>query len=171
AEGNAPKHQKMLQNLLADRFKLTLRHEMREMPAYNLIVVNPGKSKLSADQSPDAPTVPPGPALVPTTYAPQTSIEAWAKAVIQATMGRPVIDKTGIKGVYDIRLEYPNPGLPPRDLNLAEGEWARQAVNRVQTVIRENFPSVIQEQLGLKLEPTTALVEILVIEHAEKPEN
>src|SRR5262245_34710837 len=64
-EGNAPNLQRMLQNMLADRFKLTLRREMKEMPAYDLVVEKPGKwechlpqtcrgLRLSEDKDPDA---------------------------------------------------------------------------------------------------------------------
>ena len=63
--GNAPKLQLMLQNLLADRFKLSIRQDTKEMSAYNLIVARPAKwecqmpsschgLRLSENQSPDA---------------------------------------------------------------------------------------------------------------------
>jgi uncharacterized protein (TIGR03435 family) len=67
-----------------------------------------------------------------------------------------VIDKTGLKGFYDVRLEYP--GIP-------EG----LPLDEILALRRRLFPSTIQEQLGFKLEPTTALVEILIIESVNKP--
>lgn len=168
-EGHAPKLQRMLQDLLATRFRLKLRREVKEISAYNLIVVKQGKwecrlpefchgLRLSEDQAPDGSSeIKPEENLLPvnTKYNLHTSISAWTEAAAIET-GRPVIDKTGLKGFFDIRLEYP--GIPV-DLSLGELLEARKSW----------FPIVIQEQLGFKLEPTTALVEVLIIENVEKP--
>jgi uncharacterized protein (TIGR03435 family) len=159
----------MLQDLLATRFRLKLRREVKEMPAYNLVVVRQGKwecrlpefchgLRLSEDQAPDGSSeIKPEENLLPvnTKYNLHTSISAWTEAAAIET-GRPVIDKTGLKGFYDIRLEYPN---IPAGLSLGELLEGRKSW----------FPVVIQEQLGFKLEPTTALVEVLIIENVEKP--
>ena len=139
------------------------------MPAYNLSIVKPGKwdcrlpdfchgLRLSVDQAPDVSSeLRPEEALLPvsTAYALHTSIMAWTAAASLET-GRPVIDKTGLKGFYDIRLEYPDipEGLPPEEIIAMRGKL---------------FPKTIQEQLGFKLEPTTFLVEVLTIEHVERP--
>jgi uncharacterized protein (TIGR03435 family) len=168
-EGHAPKLQRMLQDLLATRFKLKLRREVKEMPAYNLVVVKQGKwecrlpefchgLRLSEDQAPDgSPAIKPEENFLPvnTKYNLHTSISAWTEAAAIET-GRPVIDKTGLKGFYDIRLEYPGipASLPLGELLEGRKSW---------------FPVVIQDQLGFKLEPTTALVEVLIIEGVEKP--
>lgn len=73
-------------------------------------------------------------------------------------LGRPVIDETGLNGTYDFVLDYaPEPGTPAID----------------EPAARElSLPSIftaLQEQLGLKLESTKATVEILVIDHAQRP--
>src|SRR5689334_1001426 len=52
SRGEAPKLQTMISNLLADRFKLVLHHETKELPVYNLVVARPGRIKLSEDQTP-----------------------------------------------------------------------------------------------------------------------
>ena len=168
-EGRAPKLQRMLQDLLMTRFKLKLRREMKEMPAYNLIVVKPGKwdchlpaschgLRLSEDQAPDGNSeLRQEEDLLPvsTAYNLHTSMAAWTvTAALESS--RPVIDKTGLKGFYDIRLEYPT---IPEGLTIEE----------ILALRRKLFPSTIQEQLGFKLEPTTALVEVLIIESVEKP--
>jgi uncharacterized protein (TIGR03435 family) len=119
--GNAPQLQKMLQNLLADRFKLVLKREVKEMQGYNLVVAQQGKLKLSGEQSPDQTpeqicsrlpargfTLPTSPAI-PSLGAP---ISRLAK-MLRVAMGRPIIDKTGLTGVYDI---WPSPdGAAPPD--------------------------------------------------------
>ena len=153
----APELQAMLKNLLADRFKLVVRVETKSMPAYNLVVVERGKLKLSASQDPEAPPAAAGEAPVPAFYTGSTTVAAWAASL---NVGRPVIDKTGIEGLYDIRLEFPQITDPPttqaETLQLRERE-------------RDLTPLNMQQQLGLKLEPTTGTFDVLVIEHAERP--
>jgi uncharacterized protein (TIGR03435 family) len=153
-EGKAVALQKMLRNLLADRFKLKVQRQTRDMAAYNLVVSKPGTwdcrlpvschgIRLSEDQAPNGIQADrEGLTTIPTTLNLHTTIAHWT-GVVALNTGRPVIDKTGLKGYYDIRLEYP------------EG--------------RDRFASTIQEQLGFKLEPTTADVDVLVIEHVERP--
>jgi uncharacterized protein (TIGR03435 family) len=169
-DGSAPALQKMLQNLLGDRFKFSVRHETREMAAYNLVVVKPGKwdcqtpptchgLRLSENQDPEAAGDPNPPPIITTIVSLHTSLSTWAQNAAANSVGRPVIDKTGLKGFYDIRLEYPD--MP--ETNTVDD------LNRNQEIMKGRFVSTIQEQLGFKLEPTTARVEILVVEHVEKP--
>jgi uncharacterized protein (TIGR03435 family) len=161
--GAAPQLQKMLQNLLNDRFKLSVRREIKEMPAYNLVIAKSAKwdcqtlptchgVRFSENQDPDA-KPDPGPVhTLPTTNAPHTTLAVWANVAAVITE-RPVIDKTGLKGYYDIRIDYPD--MPDRVPTPEE--------------VRRRFIGGMQEQLGFKLEPTTAHVEVLVVEHVEKP--
>jgi uncharacterized protein (TIGR03435 family) len=165
--GAAPKLQKMLQNLLTDRFKLSVRREMKEMPAYNLVVAKTAKwdcqtpptcrgLRLSENQDPDADSEPGPPYIVPTSFTPHTTISVWTDVATSMTE-RPVIDRTGLKGFYDIRLEYPDmPAFMP-------------TLEDIRRNLKDRVVGAMQEQLGFKLEPTTARVEVLVIEHVEKP--
>jgi uncharacterized protein (TIGR03435 family) len=68
-------------------------------------------------------------------------------------LGREVLDKTGLTGSYDFKLEWAagNDGNPPPDSN------------------QPGLFTAVQKQLGLKLEPQKAPMEILVVDHAEKP--
>jgi uncharacterized protein (TIGR03435 family) len=85
--------------------------------------------------------------------------------MLSMALDRPVIDKTGIAGVFDIDLQ-----------SAVEGTRMAQSVppdGNLRPVPSEPAPSIftaIQEQLGLKLEATKAPVEVLVIDHAEKPD-
>jgi len=176
ANGEAPVLQAMLRNMLTDRFKLTLRRETKEIPIYNLVMVKPGRVKLSEDQTPPPPLVPPtGPPTPPDPKAPppplprgtfnvgvnppEGKVMIRANSVpiqtvinfIQGGVGRMVIDKIEPKGLYDI---------PEVELNVGPFEVAPGAV----TVWPE-----IMSQLGLKMEPTRGPAELLVIERAEKP--
>jgi uncharacterized protein (TIGR03435 family) len=70
-------------------------------------------------------------------------------ALLSVPLGRPVIDKTNLKGVFDVRVEY---------------DPERIAIDPVGARI-----TAIEEQLGLKLESSRALVEVIVIDRIERP--
>jgi uncharacterized protein (TIGR03435 family) len=75
-----------------------------------------------------------------------------------AAVDRPVLDRTGLKGGYNFNLNLHNP--PPKGTNPSD--------LKSSATDSENIFSAVQEQLGLKLEPRKAPVEILIIDHAEK---
>jgi len=185
--------QRMLQAMLEDRFKLKVHKETRELPVYELAVAKNGpKMKLSEDQTPPPPVVSPpgdpgaGPRGAPATFfgggprargtAGRGSIngrmmfEGSAVPVsvlvntLQQLLDRPVFDKTGLSGFFDIKLEWipgaeappspfsPNPDAPPPP-----------------PVDGPSIFTAIQEQLGLRLEGSRAPVEVVVIDSAQKP--
>jgi uncharacterized protein (TIGR03435 family) len=159
-EGKAPQLQKMLQNLLAERFQLRLRREMKEMPAYNMVLVQEGKLKLSADQT--------GATRVPMprgsyTGGNSTSMAEFA-GFLQWSMNRLVLDKTGLKGLYEAVF-----ALPPLSFQSNGAAGVRDVQRQTQEDMRDRVPRAIEEQLGLRLEPVKVQVEFLTIEHAERP--
>ena len=86
-------------------------------------------------------------------------------ATLASAVGRPVIDKTGLKGKYDYRLEYaPNSGLAPTPGGDSTGAAPSDAEPS-----GPNIFTAVQEQLGLKLESAKGPVAIYVIDHVEKP--
>jgi len=132
----------MLQALLADRFKLALHRETKEMPAYSLVLAK-GGSKLKV-AAPDkkgrmADTVGPN-------GEQQTVLEASPLRLLvnmlANTLGNPVVDQTGLDGLYDYTFVWPDAGS-------------------------SLFGSV--DQLGLKLEAKKMPVEVLVMDRAEHP--
>jgi uncharacterized protein (TIGR03435 family) len=132
----------MLQTLLADRFKLMVHRETKQVPAYSLVLGRSG-SKLK-EAAPDkksglANTVSP-------TGEQLTVFEASPLRILvnmlANTLGGPVVDKTGLDKLYDYTFQWPN-----ADSSL--------------------FASV--DQLGLKLEAKKEPVEILVMDRAEHP--
>ena len=151
--GEAAKLQVMLQTLLANRFKLSLHPEMKDMEVYNLVIVNAGKMKPA--EGPQDLSAALAPRLVPTLHARLTS--RTLADVLASHLGRPVIDKTDLAGLFDVHVEW---ALQPPVLGTAPGLAPPE-----QSSI---FPA-IQDQLGLKLEPARALVETLVIDRAERP--
>ena len=168
----------MLQALLEDRFQLKIHRETREVPVYALVVTKGGfKLQPSKEGSCIAPDdigahLTPGqkPCGIPMTQGKgpnmiteiEGSVDQFCK-VIGASLGRPVINKTGITGVFDLHLEFARDeaiiGAGPRGpgLTLSDDSAA---------------PSVftaLQQQLGLKLESTKGPGEFFVIDHVEKP--
>jgi uncharacterized protein (TIGR03435 family) len=79
-------------------------------------------------------------------------------------LGRPVIDKTGFRGVFDVRLDFlpdeVTPALPPPPPDAA---GAAPDSNTLSIL------SALPDQLGLRLESTKGPVEVIVIDHVERP--
>ena len=75
---------------------------------------------------------------------------------LQRTVNRPVIDRTDLPGVYDVTLSYLNESLPP--------EMRRDSA-------ADGVPlfTALTDQLGLKLESDQGSVEVLVVDHIERP--
>ena len=83
-------------------------------------------------------------------------------------VGRTVVDRSGLTGVYDLDLKWTPENLPQR----APGTAPDQPININGISIDPNGPSIftaLQEQLGLKLESMKGPVDVLVIDHIEKP--
>ncbi len=80
-------------------------------------------------------------------------------AVLTGLTGRQVVDRTGLTGFYEGKLEYAPDGGPQMP-----GEE-----HSVPDVIRPSAFTALQEQFGLKLEATKGAIETIVIDHAEKP--
>jgi len=175
AEGSPTKDQirLMVQSLLADRFKLVVHFERQETPVLALVVDNPGKT--GAKLKPHSDIVPcdvskvSGDVLVPPCYLVQAITKPNSSFLmagrnltmnqIAATLSQlsvdfahPVVDQTGLSGRFDFSLE-----------------WTRQTSNSVTPEPGTSMQDALQEQLGLKLKSTKALMNILVIDHVERP--
>jgi uncharacterized protein (TIGR03435 family) len=142
----------ILQSLLADRFKLKLRRETREVPIYALVVAQNGPKFLRTTFALPPPPCP----------AEMRCLQAYSSMTRLADkfsefLDRPVIDQTGLKGGYYFKLEWP------------------QKPSVAGTHIAPAFASTafmfaaLEQQLGLKLEPTQGPVDFLVIDHIERP--
>jgi uncharacterized protein (TIGR03435 family) len=137
--------EKMVQALLADRFRLVVHRETRELPVYVLVVAK-GGAKLQEAK---------GGAHFGGSRGEITDQGASIATLadqLSRVVGRPVVDKTGLAGRFDLTLKWtPESGAPQAD---------------------SDGPSIftaIQEQLGLKLESAKAPVPVLVIDHVEMP--
>lgn len=169
----------MLRTLLADRFTLVARREMRDQPIYALVVARPDRRlgpnlKLSSKCRKGGVFGGPGATIPPPqagelmlcgmrsmfTDATGSIIQGGAVSLanlagaLGGSAGRIVVDRTGLTGTYDLDLRFARMGLqaaPAPDSNLP------------------TLFAAIQEQLGLKLESTTGPVEFLVVDGAERP--
>ena len=147
--------------LLAERFQLKLHRETKEMPLYNLTAA-PGGLKLPSPKAVECASFLPGvaPHAVPGKVdcghvagpIEELRDEQIRGSKIQMAdlvrtlalhFNRPIVDKTGYSGEFDLNLRYPKGGM---------------------------F-TAFEQQLGLKLTPANGPVEVLVVDHAELPRN
>src|SRR5215471_8740280 len=149
----------MLQALLAERFSLKVHREKRQLQLYALTI---GKKGPKLKKAPD------GEAQLGPIFRPilqpngETTIQMTVKNrsmqevadVFSQMFNRPVLDRTGLKGKFDLTMEYEGNSDQPGPFTELTGPGLFTA---------------FQEQAGLKLEPTKGSVDVLVIDHAERP--
>lgn len=153
----------MFQALLADRFKLKFHREPKEMTVYNLVVSKGGPKFGESAAGPDAP---PGlliegnskGALLP---AHNATMAGFASLLQRVVLDRPVIDRTGLTSRYDFTLEWSLEGT-------RQGMGAPARTGSDTDTMPSIFASI--QKLGLKLEPAKAMVDVLIIDRAEKPD-
>jgi uncharacterized protein (TIGR03435 family) len=176
----------MLQSLLADRFKLTLHHDTKELPIYALVVAKNGpKLQESAHESVDTPDdkVPLGPPGPPNGPQPRHSVrmgrgelsidaenlDMFADVLSrQREVGRLVVNQTGLKGNYDFTLKWTPDASQGQMLSLPGGGPPGDAAPPPDASGPTIF-TALQEQLGLKLESQKGPVDTIVIDHVERP--
>jgi uncharacterized protein (TIGR03435 family) len=169
AEEDLPEWQKPAQQkaLLAERCKIAVHRANKETAVYQLVVGKGGPKFKETDAAAEAPkgmTMPGGAVMVPS----KDGIEVHGATMgFLATMlssmssggpgggGRPVQDKTGLTGRYDLKTTRPEMGVG--------GGPSGGGFDPTETMLE------MVESLGLKLEPGKAAVETLVVDHMEKP--
>lgn len=185
ASGNAQKLL-MLRQLLADRFKFTVHHEMQTAQVYVLALAR-NDGKLGPDLRPSnldclaigasgaAPPTPAGGlpdchqmiAVRPGNAGFRSGGQTMASfsVILSRVMNRPVIDKTGLTGAFDIDIRFDTEGLegvptlPP-----STGPRTDTQPDPVPSLF-----TVLQDQLGLKITPDRVPIDVIVIDHAEHP--
>jgi uncharacterized protein (TIGR03435 family) len=154
----------MLMNMLADRLQLKFHHEKKEMQMYAL-TVDKGGPKMTPHQAANAgdPWVDQSEGSflhmrLKATYAP---MDYFAFRLSQL-LDRPVVDLTSLHGGYDFTLEY------TRELPLGFPDGGKVNGADPDTSGLTVFAAV-KQQLGLELKPQKGPVDVIVIDHAEKP--
>jgi uncharacterized protein (TIGR03435 family) len=145
----------MFQSLLAERFNLAVHHENKEMPVYFLVVAK-GGPKLR-DLKAHGSIKPPNPDMH--RFGGAGSLKGLV-IFLSNLSGRPVIDKTGLTGSYDYHME-----LPQDEFSITATDGLIQASAAAGAAVF----AAMGQQLGLKLESGKAPVDVLVIDHIEKP--
>lgn len=152
--------ERMGQSLLAERFHLKMHFESRAMPVYELLVA-PGGSKMAVNTTSDAPA-----SAISIAGSPQgiklnaehSTMQIFAMALQNVAVDRPVIDRTGLTQRYDFKMEFASDGRQFGGVVQQGAADSGQA--SLFTALRE---------LGLRLQPTTAQVEVVVIDHIDPP--
>src|SRR5262245_56800685 len=182
----------MLKNLLKDRFKLATHSETREMPVYNLVFARndkrfgpafkessaecratlsarleatkrDGPAQLAFPEPNSCPSAHINPGTARFTGVPMAVIAT----VLTQSVGRPVLDRTGLTSYYDFDLKW-TPQVGGGDVGpfgLPAGPGAQPPPADPDA---PNLFTAVQEQLGLKLENARGPVEVIVIDRLEK---
>lgn len=200
ADGNPTKDQMrlMMQSLLADRFKLKVHFETREVAAFALRLAKPGQMgpKLhphdesqpcpDAEPTPDRFAPKPGQVFPPicgviigyggsmwTSGGRNITMASLAEFVYTEgnSMGevdRPVFDKTGLQGRFDFTVEFSMGDNGPLQRFRALVPGA-QTADAPREPAASNFLEAVRKQLGLKLAPDKGAIQVLVVDHVEPP--
>lgn len=157
-----------LRQLLADCFRLVMHRETRSVPSYELVFaradgrLGPRLRRSSVDcTQPDASC---GFQSFPGKAKGRVLIGDLARRVLPAGVGdgRPVLDKTGLTGAFDFDLEWaPDVAAPPRPPEAPPAPPIDPNGS--------SFVTALREQLGLKLEARSGSIDVVVVDHAERP--
>jgi uncharacterized protein (TIGR03435 family) len=157
----------MQQALLADRFKLKVHFETRELPIYLLVVAKGGPKLKASEMNPANPAEPLKPGFLRQRPGGAAAVGATTGMLAEVLekqgevgntpdgRGRMVVDKTNLSGLYDWTLHW----TPWQDLSSGELSDSKGP----------SLFTALQEQLGLKLEPAKGKVDVVVIDHIDLP--
>jgi uncharacterized protein (TIGR03435 family) len=146
----------ILQKLLADRFGLSVRRESKEMPVF-MLEAGKGGSTLQPAKHPDSP--------VGFRVFQRRQITAENAPLEHLTdaltwfLGRPVLDRTGLEGSFDYKLEW-----SPDETQLRSQEAPPETDGNTPSLA-----AALQQQVGLKLASGKGPVDLIVVEKAERP--
>ncbi len=154
-------HQHLLQQVLSDYFKVTLHQESRDLPVYELLIAEGGPKLQKVDKHGFM-------HMGVGELSSQGTPVALLTAPLSQRLGRTVVDKTGLDGDYAFNLHW----TPD-----AEEQARIHAAGLPPELMKAGQPAAsgpplltaVEEQIGLKLQPQTERVQVLVIDHAEQP--
>ena len=175
-EPSPEQRQLMLQRLLAERFQLVVRTETREMPVFALVLarddrrLGPQLRPSTLDCAVLRAATPGAPPALPANDRPVCTGRTGPGSIVASGVTlaevannistlaqRPVVDRTGLSGAFDL------------DLKWAPGENLQSLRDPAALPDAPSFVTALQEQLGLKLEPSRGSVEMLDIQRVERP--
>jgi len=142
--------QAMLQALLADRFGLKIHHETRKLLVYKLVVAK-GGFKMQETPALEGAGTSAGRGQFKGRGIPIGNLVTF----LSGTIGKPVVDRSGLNGRYDAELHWtPDDGAGPSENS---GDFG------------PSLNTALQEQLGLKLEPSKEPMDTIVVDHLVRP--
>jgi uncharacterized protein (TIGR03435 family) len=151
----------MVRRLLEDRFQLKTHRDTKELPVYALVVGKGGPKIQAAKDS----LVPSGLGVGRGSITARSATIANVAIALSRLLGRPVVDETQLSGTYDFKLHYDQSSVGlPFSVQRQESDATAQPEATEPSIF-----TAVQEQLGLKLESTKGPVEVLVVDHVEKP--
>lgn len=145
--------QSMLRKLLEERFGLKVHHEQQQMSLFGLTVAKGGPKlteNLSDPKGPPLRDVRGGNGQLTNSFKNTSMPELALMLLFYAD--RPIVDKTGLNGRYDFKLQ-----------------WTMNETDATAPDAPPGLFTAIQEQLGLKLEPMKGPADVLVIDRVERP--
>jgi uncharacterized protein (TIGR03435 family) len=172
--------QHMMQALLADRFKLVVHRETKELATYTLVIGKNGPKILQAkpgDTYPGGFKLPDGrPATGGVMMQASAAGVTWRGQAVPMTqlvqlfsreVKRIVVDKTGLTGNFDFSMQFMPEAMAMQ--TASGGAPGGASPLPVSDPGGPDLFTAIQEQLGLKLEATKTGIEVIVIDHVERP--
>jgi uncharacterized protein (TIGR03435 family) len=153
----------MIQKLIVERYKFTFHRDKKELSVYVLSVAKTGPKLTKSEGDPNG-----LPGLFfrgrPGDLGVRNANMADFAGLLQgAVLDRPVVDQTGLTGRFDFTLNW-----TPDDSQFA-GMGAKIPPPTDGANAPPSLYTAIQEQIGLKLDATKALADVIVIDHLEKP--
>jgi uncharacterized protein (TIGR03435 family) len=155
ADGPAtePQMKLMLQALLADRFKLAFHHQDKELKAFVLTIAK-GGAKVTPAAAPDARSFHQNSANG--SVVKSMTIREWGDYISQP-LHMPVVDRTGLTGKYDFVLDFT--AYLPDAHNMGPDRPDATSI----------LMAAMEGELGIKMQATKTQVDVMVIDHIEKP--
>lgn len=170
------RRRQMLQSLLAERFQLKSHREQKQVPDYELVVAKGGPKLQPGAVDPNGPKDRDGKPVAGNfmrmtgpgkVQAQNFGMQQLANFLSQpmAGTGRLVVDKTGLTDKYNFSLEW------APDFSLMQHPTGPMAAPPppASDVTGPTIFTALQEQLGLKLQPGTGTIDVVVVDHVERP--
>jgi uncharacterized protein (TIGR03435 family) len=167
----------MVRSLLMDRFHLSVSHVTKELPVYELVVAKDGPKLQESKPGDTIPSAWKGPGRSGQGSTP-VGVTRWTDrgssmpgfaAQLSRHLDRPVVDRTGLKAKYTFTLEFADDRTQPTMPRAAADGDLRASNGPPPESSGPSIFTALQEQIGLKLVPAKGPVEVLVIDHIERP--
>ena len=150
-----------VQKLVIERFQLQFHHERREMPAFALVIarggpkLKPGDGDVKAHQQM---MLGGAPGHTMWGLGVNASIDDFIGELQRVVVDRPIVDETGLTGVYNMRFTF------------TREEADALGMMELPDTVPPNLLNALPQEIGLNLKGTKASVDVVLIDHAEMPE-